>query len=270
MSAIRPAAVAGSFYPGDATSLATEVATYLAQAAWEPGDARAPKAIIAPHAGYMYSGPVAASIYARLAPLRGVVTRVILAGPAHRAYVRGAAVPASHAFASPLGKVRLDLETLTRLRALPFVEVSDRAHALEHSLEVHLPFLQSVLGKFSLVPLVVGDALPQEMADLFDAVWGGAETLIVVSSDLSHYLTYDSARRRDRHTADAILHFEARLVPDEACGAAPINGLLQAARRHGMDAELVDLRSSGDTAGGRDRVVGYGAFAFHERQGHGA
>jgi hypothetical protein len=264
MSAIRPAAVAGSFYPGDAASLATEVATYLAEALPSPNGLRGPKAIIAPHAGYMYSGPIAASIYARLAPLRGVVTRVILAGPAHRVFVRGAAVPASHGFASPLGTVPIDLETVARLRALPFVEMSDRAHALEHSLEVHLPFLQSVLGKFTLVPVVVGDAEPHEMAALLDAVWGGPETLIVVSSDLSHYLPYDSARRRDRNTADAILHFDARLIPDQACGAAPINGLLQAARRHGMAAELVDLRSSGDTAGSRDRVVGYGAFAFHE------
>jgi AmmeMemoRadiSam system protein B len=264
MSAIRPTAVAGSFYPGDASSLATEVATYLAQAEPDPNGARRPKAIIAPHAGYMYSGPVAASVYARLAPLRGVVTRVILAGPAHRVFVRGVAVPASHAFASPLGTVPIDLEAVARLRRLPFVEVSDRAHALEHSLEVHLPFLQSVLGKFSLVPLVVGDAQPRELAGLFDVVWGGPETLIVVSSDLSHYLPYDSARSRDRKTADAILKFDACLVGDEACGAAPINGLLEAARRHGMAAELVDLRSSGDTAGSRDRVVGYGAFAFHE------
>jgi AmmeMemoRadiSam system protein B len=197
-------------------------------------------------------------------PLRGTVKRVILAGPAHRVYVRGAAVPGSHAFASPLGNVRVDAEALARLRALPFVEVSDRAHALEHSLEVHLPFLQSVLGDFALVPLVVGDATPREMADLFEAMWGGPETLIVVSSDLSHYLPYEAAHRRDRGTARAIVGLDARLVPEEACGAAPINGLLEAARRHGMAAEQVDLRNSGDTAGSRDRVVGYGAFAFHE------
>jgi AmmeMemoRadiSam system protein B len=266
MSAIRPAAVAGSFYPGDPTALAAEIAAYLAEAAVDPNGARRPKAIIAPHAGYVYSGPVAASIYARLAALQGIVRRVILAGPAHRVFVRGVAVPAAHAFGSPLGTVPIDLEAIAKLRALAFVEVSDRAHALEHSLEVHLPFLQSVLGKFSLVPLVVGDADPREMASLFDAVWGGDETLIVVSSDLSHYLPYESARNRDLGTANAILNLEARLVSDEACGAAPINGLLQAARRHGMEAELVDLRSSGDTAGSRERVVGYGAFAFHERE----
>ena len=264
MNRIRPAAMAGSFYPGESSALAAEVAGYLGDA---PGSrARAPKAIIAPHAGYMYSGAIAGSIYARLAPLAGVVTRVVLAGPAHRVYVTGAAVPSVEAFASPLGTVVLDAAAIGKLRALPFVEVSDAAHAREHSLEVHLPFLQSVLGGFALVPIVVGDASPDEMALLFETVWGGRETLIVVSSDLSHYLAYESARVRDRDTARAIVELRATLAPDEACGAAPINGLLRAARAHGMAAELVDLRNSGDTAGGTERVVGYGAFAFTERE----
>jgi AmmeMemoRadiSam system protein B len=263
MPAIRPAAVAGSFYPGDPSALAAEVASYLAESRAGLG-VRAPKAIIAPHAGYMYSGAVAGSIYARLAPLRGVVRRVVLAGPAHRVYVSGAAVPAVEAFASPLGTVALDLEALATLRRLDFVEVSDAAHAREHSLEVHLPFLQAVLGTFALVPVVVGDASPAQMAELFGLVWGGPETLIVVSSDLSHYLPYDSARGRDRDTARSIVDLRASLVPDEACGAAPINGLLRAAREKGLRAEMVDLRNSGDTAGGLDRVVGYGAFAFTE------
>ena len=245
--------------------MAAEVAGYLGDA---PGSrARAPKAIIAPHAGYMYSGAIAGSIYARLAPLAGVVTRVVLAGPAHRVYVTGAAIPSVEGFASPLGTVALDTQALAKLRALPFVEVSDAAHAREHSLEVHLPFLQSVLGSFSLVPVVVGDASPDEMALLFATVWGGRETLLVVSSDLSHYLPYQSARGRDRDTARAIVELQATLVPEEACGAAPINGLLRAARDRGLIAELVDLRNSGDTAGGTDRVVGYGAFAFTEREG---
>lgn len=265
MNRIRPAAMAGSFYPGESSALAAEVAGYLGDA---PGSRAAPpKAIIAPHAGYMYSGPIAGAIYARLAPLAGLVERVVLAGPAHRVYVTGAAIPSVEAFASPLGTVPLHAAGLAALRALPFVEVNDAAHAREHSLEVHLPFLQSVLGNFSLLPVVVGDASPEEMALLFDTVWGGRETLIVVSSDLSHYLPYESARGRDRDTARAIVDLQATLVPDEACGAAPINGLLQAARRHGMAAELVDLRNSGDTAGDRSRVVGYGAFAFTER-GH--
>ena len=208
-------------------------------------------------------GAIAASIYARLAPLRGSVSRVVLVGPAHRVYVEGVAIPSTQVFDSPLGAVPLDAEALAILRRLPFVEVSDLAHAHEHSLEVHLPFLQSVLGDFALVPVVVGDASPGQVAAMFDALWGGDETVIVVSSDLSHYLPYEAARQRDRATAGAILGLEPRLVPEEACGAGPINGLLEAARARGLRPELVDLRNSGDTAGSRDRVVGYGAFAFH-------
>ncbi len=266
MSATRLPAVAGFFYPGDPAALAAEVAAYLGEATALARPGRAPKAIIAPHAGYVYSGPIAASIYARLAPRAGKVRRVILAGPAHRVFVRGVAVPAAAAFATPLGAVPLDSDAIDALRALPFVEVSDRAHAQEHSLEVHLPFLQSVLGDFRLVPLVVGDAAPAEMAQVFDLLWGGEETLIVVSSDLSHYLPYDAARRRDGATAEAILRLDPSLEGEDACGAAPINGLLALARRRGLEAERIDVRSSGDTAGGRDRVVGYGAFAFHEKE----
>ena len=267
MSLVRPAAVAGSFYPGNPASLAAEIAAYVAEAAPRARAARVPKAIIAPHAGYMYSGPIAGAVYARLAPLRGKVARVVLAGPAHRVYVSGAAIPSTTAFDSPLGPVELDREALARLRELPFVEVSDRAHALEHSLEVHVPFLQAVLGPFKLVPIVVGDASPTEVGEMLDALWGGPETLVVVSSDLSHYHPYDVARACDRKTAEAILRLESRLVPEEACGAAPINGLLEAARRRKLSPELVDLRNSGDTAGDRSRVVGYGAFAFTEPDG---
>lgn len=262
MPAIRPAAVAGTFYPRDAAQLAAVVSECLAQA---PRDAApAPKAIIAPHAGYIYSGPIAGSVYSRLASRAGSVRRVVLAGPAHRVYVPGVAVPTAGAFASPLGDVALDAEAIEALRTLPFVEASDRAHALEHSLEVHLPFLQSVLGEFRLVPLVVGDAGPAQMAALFGMLWGGPETLVVVSSDLSHYLPYPAARERDGGTARAIVGLDATLEPEDACGCAPINGLLMLARERGLEARLVDLRNSGDTAGGRDQVVGYGAFAFHE------
>jgi AmmeMemoRadiSam system protein B len=264
MPSIRPAAMAGTFYPGDASGLAAEIAAYLAEAR-ASADEQAPKAVIAPHAGYMYSGPIAASAYARLAPLRGTVGRVVLAGPAHRVFVRGAAVPDADAFDSPLGAVPLDRELLDRLALLPFVEVSARAHAFEHSLEVHLPFLQSVLGDFKLAPVVVGGATPPQMAQLLEAAWGGPETLVVVSSDLSHYHPYDVARTVDRRTVERILKLDAALEPEEACGAAPINGLLELARRRGLAPELLDLRNSGDTAGGRDRVVGYAAFAFHER-----
>lgn len=264
MARIRPAAVAGAFYPDDPAVLAAEVGHCLAAASPPREGERPPKAIIAPHAGYIYSGPVAGTAYARIAPLRGRIARVVLAGPAHRLYVRGAAVPRAGAFSTPLGDIELDAEALERLRALPFVETSDQAHALEHSLEVHLPFLQAVLGPFRLVPVVVGDASAAEMAALFEAAWGGEETLVVVSSDLSHYLPYASAREKDRETARAIVSLAPRIEPDEACGAAPVNGLLEFARRRGMHAELLDLRNSGDTAGGRGQVVGYGAFAFRE------
>lgn len=265
-STVRPAAVAGAFYPGDAATLADEVRRHLRGASGARGDARAPKVIIAPHAGYVYSGPVAASAYARVASLRGRVSRVVLVGPAHRVAVRGAAVPEAKAkaFATPLGDIALDEEALERLRGLAFVESSDRAHALEHSLEVQLPFLQAVLGQFRLVPVVVGGASPEEVARLLEAVWGGNETLVVVSTDLSHYLPYAMASERDRRTADAILAFSPRLDPEEACGAAPVNGLLVLARRLGLGIELLDLRNSGDTAGGRGQVVGYGAFVLHE------
>jgi len=262
MSAIRPAAVAGTFYPRDARELAAVVGECLAQAPRDAGPA--PKAIIAPHAGYIYSGPIAGSVYARLASRAGTVRRVVLAGPAHRVYVPGVAVPTARAFASPLGSVAIDVEAVESLLALPFVEASDRAHALEHSLEVHLPFLQSVLGHFSLVPLVVGDARPAQMSAVFGMLWGGPETLVVVSSDLSHYMPYEAARQRDGGTARAIVCLDATLEPEDACGCAPINGLLHLARERGLEATLVDLRNSGDTAGGRDQVVGYGAFAFHE------
>ena len=263
MSSIRPAAVAGSFYPGDSAALARDIAGYLSGAS--PGARTPPKAIIAPHAGYRYSGAIAGRVYARLAPLAGAIRRVVLLGPAHRVYVRGVAIPSATAFASPLGEVRLDEQAIATLRELPYVAVSDHAHALEHSLEVHLPFLQAVLGDFALVPIVVGEATPAEVCRILETLWGGPETLVVVSSDLSHYLPYEAARQRDRATAEAILGLDPSLVPEEACGAAPINGLLAFARTHGLEAEGIDLRNSGDTAGPRDRVVGYGAFAFHER-----
>jgi AmmeMemoRadiSam system protein B len=267
MHAIRPAAVAGAFYPADPALLAGAVQGYLLEATAPGSGEKPPKAIIAPHAGYLYSGPVAANAYRRVAALRGTVSCVVLAGPAHRVPVAGAAVPLAGAFATPLGTVVLDEEAIGRLRRLPFVETSDRAHALEHALEVQLPFLQAVLGDFRLVPIVVGGATPGEVAAMFEEVWGGEETLIVVSSDLSHFLPYAAACRRDRATADEILGLDARIEPDEACGAAPVNGLLEIALRRHLVPELVDLRNSGDTAGGRDRVVGYASFVFREPEG---
>ncbi len=270
MPTIRPAAVAGAFYPAEPAALAAAVDGYLRATGATAKAGRPPKALIAPHAGYVYSGPVAASAYRLVAPLRGRVRRVVLAGPVHRVPVRGACVPRASAFATPLGEVRLDREMLARLEALPFVVADDRPHALEHSLEVHLPFLQRALGDVALVPVLVGGATPEEAALLLETAWGGEETLVVVSSDLSHFLPQSLARERDGHTAEAIVALRGGLEGDEACGCAPVNGLLALARRRGLRAELVDLRNSGDTAGGRQQVVGYGAFAFRETEsGHG-
>ena len=262
MTKVRQPAVAGKFYPADPGELREAVSRALGGA---QTSGPAPKAIIAPHAGYIYSGAVAASAYARLAPARDRIRRVVLIGPSHRVAFRGLAASSADAFATPLGRVPLDRECIDALLALPAVQLLDRAHQAEHSLEVHLPFLQVVLESFRLVPLAAGDASPAEVAGVLDAVWGGNETLIVVSSDLSHYLDYDSARRVDAGTRRAIeaLRWED-LGEDQACGRNGVNGLLETARRRRMRVQTLDLRNSGDTAGTRDEVVGYGAWAFED------
>ncbi len=252
------------FYPGESRELAHTLTQMLGAAAHDAPERAVPKAIIAPHAGYIYSGPVAASVYAQLGPARSRITRVVLLGPTHRVAVRGLALPGCSAFATPLGTVEVDQVAVERLAGMSQVAVSPQAHALEHSLEVHVPFLQAVLEKFTLVPLAVGQAGAQEVADVLDALWGGPETLIVVSSDLSHYLSYGDAQAVDRATAKAILGLATDLSHEQACGATPVMGLTHVARRRGLKPELVDLRNSGDTAGDRNRVVGYGAFAFYE------
>ena len=255
--------MAGIFYPGAPAALASEVRAHLARVEMPRGAARAaPKAIIVPHAGFVYSGPIAATAYARLAAGRETISRVVLFGPTHRVPVRGLALPAARAFATPLGTIDVDREAVAAALALPCVCESDAAHAFEHSLEVQLPFLQEVLGEFTIVPFAVGDATPREVADVIRLLWGGAETLIVVSSDLSHYHGYAEALAIDRATADNILALSPTLDHEQACGATPINGLLLCARERGMRPELLDLRNSGDTAGDKSRVVGYASFAF--------
>ena len=258
---IRPPAVADMFYPGDAATLKHAVAAMLKAAG---GAAMRPKALVVPHAGYVYSGPIAATAYALLAPLRERVRRVVLFGPTHRVAVRGLAVPTVDAFATPLGRVPLDRDAIAAALRLPQVQATDAAHAMEHSLEVQLPFLQAVLDDFTLVPFAVGDASGEEVAQVMEVLWGGDETLIVVSSDLSHYHAYAAAQRIDARTADDILHLRSLTSHEQACGATPINGLVEVSRRKGLAAQLLDLRNSGDTAGDKMRVVGYAAFAFEE------
>jgi len=267
MATARPAAVAGLFYPADPRQLSAMVEGFLREepaAGGGPAPKPAPKAIIAPHAGYVYSGSIAGSAFRAVASAAGAIERVVLIGPSHFVPIRGLALPGHPYFATPLGEVAVDPQGAQAALRLPQVRLIPEAHAREHSLEVEIPFLQTLLGEISLVPLVVGAATAEEVAEVLDRLWGGPETLIVVSSDLSHFLAADMARQTDRATADEILALGGPLDPSQACGALPINGLLEAARRRGLTPELLDLRNSADTAGDPARVVGYGAFAFHE------
>lgn len=263
-ASIRPAAVAGYFYPADPHVLRAQISEMLG-AAVALETVAAPKALIVPHAGYVYSGPVAAAAYASLAGLRETVRRVVLLGPVHRVPVRGFALPAAQFFSTPLGQVPVDRAAWEALQARPDVIVDDRPHAMEHSLEVQLPFLQAVLDAFQLVPIAVGDASGEAVADVIETLWGGPETLIVISSDLSHYHPYRQAQAVDRNTVSQILSLDTALDHEQACGATPVNGLVRAAARHGLEPHLLDLRNSGDTAGDRSRVVGYASIAFSER-----
>ena len=264
MSRVRPPAVAGMFYPGNPAVLQRTVDELLAAATPHPG--AQPKALIVPHAGYIYSGPMAARGYASLLPQAGQIRRVILLGPTHRVAVDGIAVPKTDAFATPLGNIPLDTAAIASLADLPQIVASDRAHAQEHSLEVHLPFLQRLLGQFTLVPLAVGHVAPKEVAQVLERLWGGPETLIVVSSDMSHFLPYAAANQVDRDTCAHILQLDTDIRPEQACGAYPINGLLLTARQRGLTPRLIDHCNSGDTAGDKQRVVGYAAFSFTEAQ----
>lgn len=262
MNTIRPPAVAGSFYPADPAELARSVDSLLA--AVTPFSAPPPKVLIVPHAGYIYSGSTAAPAYATLLPGHAQIRRVVLLGPTHRVAVNGLALPECTAFATPLGVIPLDLAAMAELHQLPQVVFSDRVHAQEHSLEVHLPFLQRVLDDFKLVPLAVGDASPEAVAEVLDTLWGGPETLIVISSDLSHFLPYATAQQVDNNTCQRILQRSIDIEPERTCGAFPLNGLLLAAGRRGLQPELLRLCNSGDTAGDRNRVVGYASFALYE------
>jgi len=263
MSQVRKPAVAGMFYPGDPTELRLAVGGLLRQTT---AKGLTPKAIIAPHAGYIYSGPIAASAYAEFEPERDSIRRIVLLGPSHRVPFRGLAMSSAQEFVTPLGSVAIDQEALRAIADLPQVKVLDRAHAMEHSLEVQLPFLQQVLDNFSLVPLVVGDASPSEVAEVLERLWGGAETRFVISSDLSHYHDYATARAMDEATSRAIAELRPRDIGyEDACGRIPVQGLLRVAQAHGMQAHILDLRNSGDTAGPRDQVVGYGAYVFEQK-----
>ena len=258
----RPAAVANMFYPGDPGVLHDDIQSYIAEA--NP-DTSIPKAIISPHAGYIYSGPTAAHAYAQLQQAKDIITRVVLLGPCHRVAIRGLAAPSVDFFETPLGIIPLDQVAIKQLLTLSQVQVSDLAHQLEHSLEVQLPFLQEILDDFSLIPLVVGDATAKEVSEVIEQLWGGNETLIVISSDLSHFHDYETARVIDSKTCDAIVSFDSKAINHEsACGRNPVNGLLESAKKRNMKVTTLDICNSGDTAGTKDKVVGYGAWMFEE------
>jgi MEMO1 family protein len=262
---IRPAAAAGRFYPREADELRRLIGVLMANAAAVAGPA--PKALIAPHAGYIYSGPIAASAYARLIPARDIIKRIVLVGPSHFVAFEGVAASSAEAFATPLGNVPVDAAAVRKVAALAQVAILDEAHAAEHAIEVQLPFLQTVLGDFSIIPLVTGEIDADDLAEVLNVLWGGPETCLVISSDLSHYFDFETARRFDLTTAAAIESLRCDLIGEEqACGRIPICGLLEAARARHLRIRTVDLRSSGDTAGSRDQVVGYGAFAFEENK----
>lgn len=267
MASIRPPAVAGSFYPGEPRALAVELDDLLGGVPHLEPRLGFPKALIVPHAGYVYSGEIAARAYDELAPARGTVSRVILLGPAHRVSVRGLAAPGADAFATPLGNVPVDREALRTVQDMPQVVTSDAAHAPEHCLEVQLPFLQKVLGAFTLVPFAVGTASVREVAEVIERLWGGPETLIVVSTDLSHYHPYREAKRIDGATLERVRSFATDIDHEEACGATPLNGLLSVAKKRQMSVQLLAACNSGDTAGGKGQVVGYGALALRQGEG---
>lgn len=264
---VRPAAVAGAFYPGNPGQLAAEVDELLDGVESLEPKFGFPKALIVPHAGYVYSGPVAARAYHELVAARGIVKRVVLLGPAHYVAGRGLALPSADFFETPLGRIPLDFQAVGSLANLLQVVRSAPAHAQEHSLEVQLPFLQKVLGDFTLVPLAVGAATTEEVAQVLERLWGGPETLIVISTDLSHYHAYDEAKRIDGATLERILAFATDIDHDEACGATGLNGFLRVAAAKNLSLRLLAACNSGDTAGGKARVVGYSAFALYEGSG---
>lgn len=260
----RPCAVAGSFYPDDPQQLQQDVDAFLHNAGRSgPFESQlVPKALIAPHAGYIYSGPIAASAYRTLKHCE-TIKRVVLLGPSHKVALRGIASPSCERFSTPLGDIELDTQTLVTLEQQGLVHPQEEAHRWEHSLEVQLPFLQTLLDDFRLIPLVVGDSPPEEVARVLDQIWGNEETLIVISSDLSHYLDYSSAKQTDRQTSRAIEAFDNHLNGEQACGCRAINGLLSCEHAKDLHLTTLDVRNSGDTAGPKDRVVGYGAYVLH-------
>lgn len=259
---IRPPAVAGRFYPDDPRQLRRAVRHYLDAAPAEALPGRV-KIVIAPHAGYPFSGPVAGAAFRPLAAHDREVARLVLIGPAHWVPFQGVGVSRADAFATPLGLVPIDRSAVAALFDWHEAVAADWAHAPEHALEVELPFLQTLLGEVPIVPLLCGTCDDAAVMAALRRLWGGPETVIVVSSDLSHYEAYDAARAHDARTAAAIEALDPSSIgPFEACGFRAIRAALALAREFQLVPVRLALANSGDTAGPRDSVVGYGAWAF--------
>lgn len=255
----RPAAIAGYFYPADAKALTNSIQHYFANAV--ESDIKA-KAIIAPHAGHKYSGSIAATAYQSILHRKEYIKRVVILGPAHRVFVKGIALSSASHFATPLGNIEIDQSTQTQLLELDFIQTIDEAHKDEHCIEVHLPFLQNCLNDFTLIPIIVGDTSPQQVSNVIELLWND-ETLILISSDLSHFHTYEYAKQVDQNTSESIVNMQMEQIgPKQACGCRPLNGLLNYAKQHNFSVKILDVKNSGDTAGDKERVVGYGAYAI--------
>lgn len=253
--------VADKFYPADPSVLRQDILTMLT-AASDKATLPIPKAIIAPHAGYIYSGLIAASAYACLTKAKKQIHRIVLLAPSHQYPVSGVAITDAKSYMTPLGQITIDQKSISALN-LPYVQAVEEAFASEHAIEVHLPFLQLTLETFSLIPLLVGLATTAQVGKVLEKLWDGPETLIIISSDLSHYYPYDLAQFLDKKTAEAIIKLDPKdITPEQACGAVGIKGLLAIAAKKKLHASQIDLRNSADTAGPKDQVVGYGAFHF--------
>jgi AmmeMemoRadiSam system protein B/AmmeMemoRadiSam system protein A len=265
---IRPPAIAGTFYPNNPVELEATVQYFLSEAVIKFGPAvNVPKAIIVPHAGYIYSGLTAAAVYNRLQPAREIIKRVVILGPCHRIAINGIALPSTEIFQTPLGNILLDKDAITSILNLESVEIFNETHVNDHSIEIHLPFLQKILADFKLVPLIVGNSNPEKVAEVLEILWGGPETLIIISTDLSHYLGYDQAKIVDNQTCKAIEQMDLdALGKDQACGRHSVKGLLMLAKAKSLSVTTADIRNSGDTAGTKERVVGYGSWYFDENK----
>jgi hypothetical protein len=260
---IRKPCVAGLFYPDDPERLDFTLNQLFESVPENLKTGYSPHAIIVPHAGYIYSGEIAASAYSSILKRVQDIKRVVILGPSHQLALNGAACPSATHFDTPLGRIPLDVEEIARLQAQGLIEINDAAHVREHSIEVQLPFLQHILSDFKIIPIVVGLEQAMPIAALLEPFWRAKDALIVVSSDLSHYLDYYDARKMDSDTSSAIEACRWQdISPTQACGCYPMRGLLQLAQEENSSVSCIDLRNSGDTAGDKSRVVGYGAYVF--------